>query len=71
MMKEMYAQSQPRISKRMRKKLILAKFQLRETIMYERLGQKELKNSIETGNVNLYFAKKLPYTIKKHTKILN
>ena len=71
MMEEMYAQSQPRISKRMSKKLFAAKYQLRETKMYERLRQKELKNCIETGNINSYIAKNLPKTIKKHTKILN
>ena len=71
MMKEMYAQMQPKIRKKMTKKIKVAKFRLKENKRYERFRQKELKNAIETGNLNSYIAKRLPYIIKKHTKILS
>ena len=55
----------------MKKKISIAKFHIKENKKNERFRIKELKNCIETGNLNSYIAKRLPYIIKKHTKILS
>ena len=70
-MREQYANKNPRIELKLKKKLSMAKFQMKQNKKYELLRITELKVSIETGHLNSFIAKRLPFIIQKQTKILN